>query len=84
MNPPNATRAILKAPIDRLEDIEYISDVNEGLNIRYNQPPHINLNPLEGGGSSGMTYCYERKTQTYRAIKSKPNQILFGGENNVP
>ena len=29
--------------LDRLEDIVYISDVNEKLNVHYNQPLYINL-----------------------------------------
>jgi hypothetical protein len=47
--------------IDRLEDIGYISDVNQRLGIRYNYPPQINLTPLKGGGFSGVTLSYERK-----------------------
>ena len=34
-----------KATIDQLEDSEYISDVNKRLEIRYNNPPQINLTP---------------------------------------
>jgi len=34
-----------KAAIDQLEVIVYISDVKEKLEIRYNQPPQINLTP---------------------------------------
>jgi hypothetical protein len=74
----------VKATIDHLEDFEYSSDVNSRLGFRYNYSPQINLTPLKGGGSSGITSSYERKTQIHQAIKSKPNQILFGGENNVP
>ena len=35
----------MEATIDRLEDIEYISEVNKSLEIRYNYPPQINLTP---------------------------------------
>jgi len=35
----------IKTTIDRLEDIEYISEVNNSLEIRYNCPPQINLAP---------------------------------------
>ena len=45
----------VKATIDHLEDSEYSSDVNNRLGFRYNYSPQINLTPLKGGGSSGIT-----------------------------